>query len=77
MNFIRVPGNVDPSFIVGINDYLQDKKYKDNPYKVGSFERAIWHNAWMWADDKKINKDNVLEKISQIKNWGNLDDTDY
>jgi hypothetical protein len=77
METLRIPGNVDPSFIEGINAFLQGKLYKDNPHKLGSFERAIWHNAWTWAEEKQINQNNVIEKLSQIKNWGNLDDTDY
>ena len=76
---VKIPSNVDPSFIEGINAFLKGKKYADNPHKVGSFERAIWNNALSWAEEKQINSDNVLEKISQIKNWGNLDgpDNDY
>ena len=73
---IIIPSNVDPSFIEGINAYLSGKKYGDCPYKCGSFERAIWHNAWVWAEEKEITSEDVLEKISQIKNWNTLDDDD-
>ena len=70
---IRIPSNVDQSFIEGINGYLKGLQYSESPYKIGSWERAIWGNAYTWAEENKITSDNVLEKISNIKNWATLD----
>ena len=66
-DIIMIPSNVDPSFVEGINDYLDGKEYKECPHKLGTFKRAIWQNAYIWAEENKVIFANLLKKLSQIK----------